>query len=115
MSGARGLQIRLARTINRATGRRGRVMGDRYHVHTLRTPREVRFALVYVLGNFAKHQPLAPTLFDPCSSAGSFDGYDGFPRVRDEDATRPPRTWLLRIGWRRHGLIAPSERPRGVR
>jgi len=23
----------------------------------------------------------------------------------------PPRTWLLRVGWRRHGLISGSEVP----
>ncbi len=111
-SGARGLQTRLARAINRATGHRGRVMGDRYHARALRTPREVRFALVYVLGNFAKHQPRINTRLDPCSSAGSFDGYRGVAGLGALDATRPPRTWLLRIGWRRHGLLDPAELPR---
>ena len=115
LSGARGLQIRLARAINRATGRRGRVMGDRYHVRALRTPREVRICLAYVLHNFTKHQPGAPTLLDPCSSAGSFDGYheQNCPSERDA-AARPPRTWLLRVGWRRHGLLSPTERPRSA-
>ena len=23
----------------------------------------------------------------------------------------PPRTWLLRVGWRRHGLVDPAEVP----
>ena len=111
VSGARGLQVRLARTINRMTGHRGRVMGDRYHIHVLRTPREVRFALVYVLHNFRKHQPGASTVVDPCSSAGSFDGYDCATYAEPNDATKPPRTWLLRVGWRRHGLLRPTERP----
>ncbi len=113
-SGARGLQIRLARAINRATARRGRVMGDRYHVRALRTPREVRFCLVYVLHNFRKHQPRATTRLDPCSSALWFDGYRG-QEVGDGEAqglgTRPPRTWLLRVGWRRHGLLSFGEAP----
>ncbi len=116
MAGARGLQIRLALAVNRALGRRGRVVGDRYHVRTLRTPREVRFCLVYVLHNFVKHQPSAPTVLDPCSSAATFDGYRGLaPATHAGDAivaTRAPRTWLLRVGWRRHGLLSPTERPR---
>ncbi len=110
-SGARGLQIRLARAINRATARRGRAMGDRYHVRALRTPREVRFCLVYVLHNLAKHQPTAATVRDPCSSAGSFDGYRDAAQGETDAAARPPRTWLLRVGWRRHGLLDPHERP----
>ena len=117
-SGARGLQIRLARTINRAMAHRGRVMGDRYHVRALRTPREVKFALVYVLHNFRKHQPSAPTLLDPCSSSGSFDGYRGHEGTDDQHdfvATKPPRTWLLRVGWRVHGLLSPAERPAAAR
>src|SRR5689334_1198019 len=49
--GARGLSIRLARAINKACGRQGPVWGDRYHTHTLKTPRETRHAMVYVLMN----------------------------------------------------------------
>ena len=47
--GVRGLAIRLARAVNRALGRRGRVWNDRYHARPLTTPRAVRHALVYVL------------------------------------------------------------------
>jgi len=44
--GLRGLAIRVARAVNRALGRRGRVWGDRYHARALTTPREVRHCLV---------------------------------------------------------------------
>ncbi|TMB48345.1 MAG: hypothetical protein E6J56_25210, partial [Deltaproteobacteria bacterium] len=47
--GLRGVAIRIARAVNRALGRRGAVFGDRYHIHALGTPREVRHGLVYVL------------------------------------------------------------------
>ena len=47
-SGLRGLAIRIAKAVNRALGRRGRVWGDRYHARPLTTPRAVRHALVYV-------------------------------------------------------------------
>ena len=40
--GVQGLSIRIARGINRAIGRAGRVFADRYHARALGTPREVR-------------------------------------------------------------------------
>ncbi|MEO6597596.1 MAG: hypothetical protein ABIP94_22865 [Planctomycetota bacterium] len=49
--GVQGLLVRIARALNRLWQRRGRVFADRYHDHTLRSPREVRNALRYVLGN----------------------------------------------------------------
>ncbi len=112
-AGARALGIRLAHAVNGVLGRRGRVIGDRYHVRTLRTPREVKFALVYVLQNFKKHQPHAPTALDPCSSAAWFDGFRDAIVSTDADTspTHPPRTWLLRLGWRRYGLLSPHDRP----
>jgi REP element-mobilizing transposase RayT len=66
--GVQGLAIRLAKAINRVVGRHERVWGDRYHARLLRTPREVRHALVYVLNNARKHLR-AVRGFDPCSSA----------------------------------------------
>ena len=110
--GVRGLAIRLARTINRVLGRRGQVRDSRYHARTLTTPRAVRHALVYVLANFRKHLKTAEGI-DPCSSAAWFNGWRvpcapgiGPPPVRDA------RTWLARIGWRRHGRIHFAEHPR---
>jgi hypothetical protein len=116
--GMQGLAIRCARAINRALGRRGRVWADRYHARPLRTPREVRVCLVYVLQNFRKAIPRAQWL-DGCSSARWFDGWRG-PRpawaMPPPGATRvtcAARTWLLRAGWRRHGLLGLDELPRG--
>ena len=45
--GVQGLAIRLARAINHVLRRRGRVWDGRYHAHMLRTPREIRNALLY--------------------------------------------------------------------
>ena len=53
--GVRGLMIRVARALNRAAGRSGPVWADRYHARDLRSPREVRNALCYVLLNARKH------------------------------------------------------------
>jgi len=45
--GMQGLTIRIAKGVNRVLGRRGIVWADRFHARALRTPREVRNALVY--------------------------------------------------------------------
>ena len=38
----KGLEVRMARALNRVMRRRGPVFADRYHAHLLRTPREAR-------------------------------------------------------------------------
>ena len=104
--GVRGLAIRIARLVNRLCGRRGAVWGDRYHSRLLRTPREVRNALVYVLNNFKKHLPGARGM-DPYSSARWFAGWRT-ARAVDTSAPAPvarAKTWLARVGWRKGGLI----------
>jgi len=114
--GMRGLVIRCALAVNRAVQRKGAVWGDRYHASALRTPRMVRNALVYVLANARKHLRARSGL-DPCSSARFFDGFANRSAVRSPDRapTKGPRTWLLRVGWRRHGLIDPKEGPASAR
>ena len=114
--GLMGLSIRVARAVNRMLKRTGRVWDDRFHARALTSPLEVRRAIVYVLMNAKKHLPAAPSV-DPCSSAGCFTDWkippaQGPPSDREASVTEAPQTWLLRAGWMRHGLIAPSERPR---
>jgi len=118
--GMAGLSIRLARSVNRVLTRRGRVWSDRYHARTLRTPRETRQALVYVLMNFKKHAGPSARGVDAMSSAVWFDGWKDPLRMGDPSAgigrgvvpVWRPRTWLAREGWRRGGLIHQDERPR---
>jgi REP element-mobilizing transposase RayT len=126
-SGVRGLAIRTARGVNRVTLRAGRVWTDRYHARALRTPREVRNALAYVLLNRKKHGSF-PGIFgeaiDPLSSAIRFDGWKRavvarhVPPLAEQMAAQCPvaaaRTWLASIGWRRHGLLRPDEAPRST-
>ena len=135
--GVQGLLIRIARALNRLWGRRGAVFADRFHERELRKPRQVRNALVYVLQNLRKH---GITLDgpDPYSSAPEFSGWSrGDRRGPGQDAhvresrmggdTAPQpqflrrafradvpmaKTWLLAVGWLRHGLIDARERPR---
>jgi hypothetical protein len=110
--GIQGLAIRAARAINRVLDRRGRVFADHYHAQPLRSPRQMRQALVYVLFNWVKHMPSTPGL-DRCSSAPHFDGWSRRPLrpSSDRPATHPPQTWLARVGWRRWGLLRTDERP----
>jgi putative transposase len=117
-SGARGLAVRTARQLNRHLGRDGSVWGDRYHTRAVTTPTEVRHALVYVLMNIKKHNPVACGGIDPCSSALWFDGFvpgRGPVPSRDPPPVRPARTWLASRGWRRRGLIDPREYPKSRR
>src|SRR5262249_31305662 len=91
--GLMGAAIRIARAVNRVAGRRGRVWGDRYHARALRTPRDVRHGIVYVIMNWKKHLPEAKG-FDRCSSAWSFTGWiahpsSGPPAVRAHAAPPP--------------------------
>jgi REP element-mobilizing transposase RayT len=117
--GMRGLGTRLAIHLNRAFARRGRLFDDRYHARALATPLEVRRGLCYVLQNFRKHaaqvgRTIAAQWIDPCSSGVTFDGWRDAHVRRIDLGTLPPRTWLLAIGWRRHGRIGVDEVPGGV-
>ncbi|HEY4395426.1 MAG TPA: hypothetical protein VGP64_15250 [Polyangia bacterium] len=105
--GMHGLAIRLALAVNRALGRKGQVVGDRYHARPLTTPRQMRTSMVYVLLNFHKHLR-APAGVDPRSSGPHFPGWQRAPSRADSgadspSATVPPATWMARVGWRRAG------------
>src|SRR5262245_55457967 len=127
--GMKAISSRVARAVQRAFRLAGPVLHGRYHLRVLRTPREVRNALAYVLLNARKHwrerfgSP-PPEGIDEASSGRCFDGWRraaGSPEVpaesggagsrRDSSEVAPPRTWLMSRGWRRHGLIDPMEVP----
>jgi REP element-mobilizing transposase RayT len=125
--GMQALSIRLAKRLNRLFERRGRVFDDRFHARALKTPLEVRRALAYVLNNYRRHAdtkgPRLPLSFrDPFSSAAWFDGWDPeyVHAPPDRRALRDPlpelasgvvpaRSFLVRRGWCRHGLLRPFE------
>jgi hypothetical protein len=128
--GMMAIGSRLALAVNRVMERkRGRVVADRYHARLLRTPREVRNALRYVLLNARHHAAVAArkarqaveVVLDPASSAKWFDGWkagvatkegaEGSAAGRGPRPVARARTWLLTTGWRRHGLLDPSDVP----
>jgi len=129
-AGMHGFQISAAKQLNAAIGkerggprRRGAVFPDRYHAVVISSPRQARHALSYVINNWRKHgehhEAVARTWkLDPYSSAVMFDGWkeqpaSGWcpPAGYQALAVEPPRTWLLRVGWRLHGAISYREVP----
>jgi REP element-mobilizing transposase RayT len=117
--GMKSIAARVARAANRVFRRTGPVLLGRYHVRALRTPREVRNALAYVLLNARKHWKqrtggAPPVKLDEASSGACFDGWNRKLQSQKEVApapVAPARSWLLRVGWRRHGLLDLSELP----
>jgi len=127
--GMKGLLISAAKHINVEVKRKGRVVSDRYHASVLRTPRQVRNAISYVLNNWRRHQEhrtqtAQSWLLDPFSSAANFGGWKELEgkhflfAVRDtyeRMLTCFPQTWLLREGWARWGLVGAREVPGPMR
>ena len=122
-NGMRAFMISAARRLNQAVGRKGPVF-ERYHMTIVRTPRQARHAIAYVVNNWRRHredlagvrQRRAP--IDPYSSGPSFDGWRHRPAELGLPAGYKPllvvgaRSWLLTIGWRLHyPLIGVDEMP----
>jgi REP element-mobilizing transposase RayT len=121
--GMAGLEVRLAYRLNGALSRSGKLVAHRYHARYLKTPREVRNAIRYVLLNRKHHdaeKKWAKYWIDPCSSAAWFEGWaepvrGDAPWKRDllrlERPTEKATVWLLTTGWKRHGLLRFDDRP----
>ena len=123
--GMKSVGARIGKLANRLFQRSGKVLDGRYHLRPLRTPLEVHRALRYVLLNHRHHaaqrrrspKHLIDHLHaqpDPASSGRWFDGWriaTAPPNPKDTREVAPARTWLLKTGWRRHGLIHPAEVP----
>ncbi len=123
--GMQGFEISCAKHLNAALRdehgepRRGTVFPDRYHARQLRTPQEMRNALAYVLNNWRRHgeDRSSKRRFDPYSTGAYANVWNiDEQRIRVTATSRLlpisfPKSWMLRIGWRRHGRLDPLERP----
>ncbi|MCB9871805.1 MAG: transposase [Planctomycetes bacterium] len=113
--GLQGLSIRVARAVNRVWGRAGKFFADRYEDHILRTPGEVRDTLACVLNNALRHGVPMEGRIDRYASGWWFDGWREKPSVAAfsevECPVAQPRSKLLSVGWRKHGLIRRDEVP----
>jgi len=110
--GMKSLGCRLGKAIRQRCGGRGSVFKGRFHLHVLKTPREAKNGLGYVLLNQSKHQGLIP-YNDRYSSAGYFYEWKKLlgrkvgPILSDwrkRDRPLPsylsaPKSWLAREGW----------------
>jgi REP element-mobilizing transposase RayT len=118
--GMQGLKVRLARRLNPLFGREGKMFTERYHARQIRTPREAKHCLSYVLNNARKHaaqrgQTLAHNWIDPFSSAPTFGAWAGATitgaGATEPGITAPAEFYLLTTGWCRHGPLDPNEIP----
>jgi REP element-mobilizing transposase RayT len=128
------LAVKSVRVGDRKTGwykramakrRRGTVFPDRFHQEIIASPKQARRTLAYVLNNWRKHREDRGDLqstwnVDPFSTGVLFDGWkereEAVVYWRWRDTYDPmvvylPKTWLLREGWRKHGLVAFGEVP----
>ena len=108
---------RVAKRLNKLWRRRGQVFPDRYHSRILKTPRECRIALIYVLQNARKHGSWRAAMPDVYSSGPLFDGWSSTVETGARSSRSyvgKPRTWLLAVGWKRYGLINPKEVPKAA-
>ena len=118
--GMKSLSARIGRCVNRVFERSGSVLNGRYHRRILKTPREVRHALAYVLLNARHHfhqrhrRPPPGVRLDPASSAPWFDGWKrSHPPSADQS---PPLSPARRNGSSRSHAAASTawEAPREV-
>lgn len=132
--GMKGLQVRMARSLNRLMLRTGPVFVDRYHAHVLRTPTETRNAVRYVLTNERIHarrrgdersdsadpfaegpsplRGLVAVSFTGITGSGSEDFVrrgEQIPLIRSKTVV-PPETWLLRTAVGNQYLPLPQQR-----
>jgi putative transposase len=128
--GVQGFSISAARQINKAITARGirrtgKVIADRFHARPLTSPRAVRNAIAYILGNWRHHGEdrarFARTWkVDPFSSGPLFFGWK---ELEDSPVLWPlrqtyhplivfrPLTWLLQSWDQFHPLISVWEVP----
>jgi REP element-mobilizing transposase RayT len=131
--GMQALQISAAKQIKRVLVERGLekpegpVFCDRYHARIMRTPREVRNCIAYVLNNWRHHGDDKPRFartwnVDPYSSGLGFNGWKELedrevmwngPETYQGLIVWRPKSFLLAELWRKHGLIRCREVPGG--
>jgi hypothetical protein len=100
----------VARRVNARLGRKGRVFVDRFHAVPVRSPRQLRNTLCYVLNNGHRHNERRDPRsngIDPFSSAWHFDGWThdrwrrGLSPPAGEPTVAPAESWLMNQGWMR--------------
>lgn len=122
--GMQRLASRVALAVNAIGRRRGRLWRERYHRRDLTSPRQFRNSLVYVVFNARKHardeeeRAHRMTVLDGFSSAIWTDDWASPEIVTLVRSARagpsplaPAASWIARTGWKKHGLLRPTEMP----
>ncbi len=111
-SGMNSFGARFGREIRKRLRGSGSVFNGRYHIHILKTPRETRHALAYVLMNTSKHQGGEPE-YDVYSSNRQFKEWRKLLGSKKQfaladgqaepvpDYLSHPKSWLAGVGWKR--------------
>ncbi len=111
--GLRSFSIRLAKAVNRHLGRQGPFFSDRFAMQLLESPRQVRQGLAFVLLGASPKK--GREQLDAYTSAPSLQGWKlpapSSVMADDEPCVAAPQSRALRSGWRRYGLLDPSEAP----
>jgi REP element-mobilizing transposase RayT len=89
--GMRALIISLVMRLNFHWKKSGQRLKQRYHLHVLRTRREVQHACHYVRHNVIKHSGILSSACDAYSSFGT-----SFFAAEIAGRLDPPRAWLLK-------------------
>lgn len=93
--GMRSFLACLVQRLNRMWRRKGPVFADRYHLHVVKQPLELRNGLVYVLNNARKHGCWSEKRPDPLSSGESFTGWleprESWARGRSAQSSSQPK------------------------
>ena len=117
--GLKSFLITLAKALNKLASLKGSVLKDRYHLHVLTTPTEVRRALSYVCANEAKHRQSHEIRLDAFASTALLrENIVGSSLLKAyvvqamtssqlealltllKEICATPRTWLLSKGWK---------------
>ncbi len=113
--GMRAFGISFSKQLNTLIGATGRVYKERYHLHILKSLREAKHALHYVLQNAKKHKRIDPKAvqLDNYSTAVLLNSEEqwklfgaDFPlqegwQARLRKFLDPPQSWFLTSGWMR--------------
>jgi len=105
-----GLLGEFAKRLNKLWQRSGQVFPERFDARVLTTPLAMRTALVYTLANGRKHGAWRGRGPDRLSSGCEFDGWSDW--VAESSSLPRAKTWLLRVGWRKHGRFSVRVSPR---
>ena len=112
--GMQGLLVRIARHLNSALSRSGRVFADRFHSRVLGSSLDVRNTLLYVLNNARRHRIAITSAVDAYSSAAWFHRWRAVAPSARPFPVAAPRSWQLVHATFAHGRLDPRAIPRAA-